>query len=181
MYTLWRIIFLAGLLLLGLGNPPARAFTPAEERQILRDIAEIKATLRVFMEQTNKRFEDINKRFEDINKRFEDINKRFEDINKRFEDINKRFEDINRRFEDVNKRFEDINRRFDQLYTFLWIITGIFTAIMVAVIAFALWDRRTIVSRARDEALEKVFTVLRDYAREDPRLQEILRRYGLAS
>ena len=57
------------------------ALTPAQEEQILKDIAEIKATLRLHMEQTNKRFEDMNKRFEDMNKRFEDMNKRFEDIN----------------------------------------------------------------------------------------------------
>lgn len=169
-----RKIFPISLLFLLVFQAPVGAFTPKEERALIKDIAEIKATLRVFMEQTNKRFEDINKRFEDINKRFEDINKRFEDINNRFEDINKRFDDI-------NKRFEEINHRFDQLYTFLWIVTGIFTSIMIAVIAFALWDRRTIVSRARDEALEKVLTVLRDYAREDPRLEKILRRYGLVS
>jgi DnaJ-domain-containing protein 1 len=68
------------------------AFTPAQEEQILKDIAEIKATLRLHMEQTNKRFEDMNKRFDMlvhlIDKRFEDMNKRFEDMNKRFEDIN---------------------------------------------------------------------------------------------
>ena len=50
------------------------AFTPAQEEQILKDIAEIKATLRLHMEQTNKRFEDMNKRFEDMSKRFDDVN-----------------------------------------------------------------------------------------------------------
>ncbi|QID32971.1 hypothetical protein [Pampinifervens florentissimum] len=52
------------------------AFTPQEERQIVRDIAEIKATL----EQLNKRIEDINKRIEDTNKRIEDVNKRIDDL-----------------------------------------------------------------------------------------------------
>ncbi|MBX6423515.1 hypothetical protein [Thermosulfurimonas sp. F29] len=168
MHRFREIVAVAGVIifLFLLRTPSAPAFTPEEERQLLRDVTEIKATLRVFMEQTNKRFEDMNRRFEDINKRFEDINKRFEDINKRFEDI--------------NKRFEEVNHRFDQLYTFLWIITGIFTSIMVAVIAFALWDRRTIVNRARDEAVERLLGILRDYAREEPRLREILRRYGFA-
>ncbi len=45
------------------------ALTPQEERQIVRDIAEIKATL----EQLNKRIEDINKRIEDTNKRIDDL------------------------------------------------------------------------------------------------------------
>ncbi|RUM88526.1 MAG: hypothetical protein DSZ24_03415 [Thermodesulfatator sp.] len=157
---------------------PARALTPQEERQLLRDVAEIKATLRVFMEQTNKRFEEINQRFEDINQRFEEMQR---DMDKRFEEMqrysDKRFEEM-QRYSD--KRFEEINHRFDQLYTFLWIVTGIFTSITVAVIAFALWDRRTIISRAREEAVERIIPALREYAREEPRLQEILRRYGLA-
>ncbi len=45
------------------------ALTPQEERQIVRDIAEIKATL----EQLNKRIEDTNKRIEDTNKRIDDL------------------------------------------------------------------------------------------------------------
>ncbi len=52
------------------------AFTTQEERQIIKDIAEIKATL----EQLNKRIEDINKRIEDTNKRVEDVNKRIDDL-----------------------------------------------------------------------------------------------------
>ncbi len=52
------------------------AFTPQEERQIVRDIAEIKATL----EQLSKRIEDTNKRIEDVNKRIEDVNKRIDDL-----------------------------------------------------------------------------------------------------
>ncbi len=45
------------------------ALTPQEERQIVKDIAEIKSTL----EQLNKRIEDINKRIEDTNKRIDDL------------------------------------------------------------------------------------------------------------
>ncbi len=45
------------------------ALTPQEERQIVKDIAEIKATL----EQLNKRIEDTNKRIEDVNKRIDDL------------------------------------------------------------------------------------------------------------
>lgn len=56
------------------------ALTPAEERQLLRDVAEIKATLKVFMEQTERRFEQIDKRFEQVDKRFEEVNKKIEMI-----------------------------------------------------------------------------------------------------
>ena len=147
-------------------------------------------------EDMNKRFEemraDMNKRFaemrEDMNKRFEAINRRFEDINKRFEDINRRFEDINKRFEDINRRFGDINKRFEELYTFLWIITGIFTAIMVGAFGFAYWDRRTIIRQARIETVEYLekegtlkllLEVLKERARNDPELAGLLRQFNI--
>ena len=111
------------------------------------------------------------------------------------ESVDKRFEEVNKRFEQVDKRFEelrgDMNARFDQLYTFLWIITAIFTALVVAVIGFAYWDRRTIIRKAREEAVEEVDRVygvsrlrelikaLKELAREDRRLAEVLRSFGL--
>jgi len=36
------------------------SLNPQEERQLIRDVAEIKATLKVFMRETDKRFEQIN-------------------------------------------------------------------------------------------------------------------------
>ena len=44
----------------------AFGMTPAEEKKLFQNIAEIKATLKVFMEQTDKRFEQVNKRFDQI-------------------------------------------------------------------------------------------------------------------
>jgi len=44
----------------------AFGMTPAEEKKLFQDIAEIKATLKVFMEQTDKRFEDITYENRDI-------------------------------------------------------------------------------------------------------------------
>ncbi|RUM87487.1 MAG: hypothetical protein DSZ24_06080 [Thermodesulfatator sp.] len=178
------------------------AMSPSTEKQILMELAEIKATLRTFMEVTNKRFEDMNKRFEDMNKRFEDINKRFEDMNKRFEalqeemnrrfealqrEMDKRFEEVDKRFEQVDKRFEQMDKRFEQMMTFLWILTAIFTTLTAVVIGFAYWDRRTIIRRAREETLKDLeegklgalLRALKELAREDRRLAEILRSYGL--
>jgi len=106
----------------------AYPLSPSEEKQILKDIAEIKATLKTFMEQTDRRFEELR-----------------QDLNKRFELMDKRITELR---EDMNKRFEQVDKRFEQLYTFLWIITGIFTTLTASVIAFAWWDRRTIKIRA---------------------------------
>ena len=107
------------------------------------------------------------------------------------EQVDKRFEQVDKRFEDMNKRFEDMNKRFDQLYTFLWIITGIFTAIMVGAFGFAYWDRRTIITEAKrqvyddmekefkPEKFRKVLSALRELAKNDKRVEEILKREGL--
>ncbi|MCX6267408.1 MAG: hypothetical protein NTW16_08640 [Bacteroidetes bacterium] len=43
--------------------------------------------------------------------------------------------------EAINQRFDAVDRRFDQLFSFLWAIIGIFTAMMVSVFGFAFWDR----------------------------------------
>ena len=86
----------------------------------------------------------------------------------------------------VDKRFEQVDKRFDQMMTFLWILAGIFTALVAAVIGFAYWDRRTIIRRAKEEAMEdmkregllrSILEVLRDIAPDNVKLAEILRKY----
>ena len=138
-------------------------FTQEDRERLIR----LEATLQTFMEQTNKRFEDMNKRFEDMNKRFEDMNKRFEELR------------------------EDMNSRFEQLYTFLWIITGVFTTLTLGVIGFAYWDRRTIIRKAKEESVEevdrrfnlnqlkKLINALRELAGEDEKVARVLRQFGL--
>jgi len=105
--------------------------------------------------------------------------------------FDERFKQIDKRFEAIDKRFEDMNRRFDQLYTFLWIITGIFTAVMVGTFGFAFWDRRTIIAEAKRQTLEelerdvkpeklrKLLNVAREYAKENEKFREILKKEGL--
>ena len=145
-------------------------FTQKDRERLIR----LEATLKVFMEQTNKRFEDVNKGFEDINRRFEELRA-----------------DMNARFRQIDKRFEDVNKKFDQLYTFLWIITAIFTTLTASVIGFAYWDRRTVIRQAREEAVEKVERVyqvsklrellaaLRELAEEDEKVAKVLKTFGL--
>jgi len=70
-------------------------------------------------------------------------------------------------------------------------MVGIFAgqiALVVAVIGFAWWDRRTIIRKAREETLEhleregklrKLIEALREKAKNDKELETILRKYGL--
>ena len=155
-----RIFIVFFLFLINFAYP----LSPAEEKQLIKDVAEIKATLKTFMEQVDKRFEQIDKRFEQVDKRFEDINKRIDELR------------------------QDMNARFEQLYTFLWIITGIFTTLTLSVIGFAWWDRRTIIRKAREETVEylekdgivrRLLEVLKERAKTDKELEAILRKFGL--
>ena len=134
----------------------SQGFTQEDRERLIR----LETTLKVFMEQTNKRFEELR------------------------EDTNRRFEEPR---EDMNKRFEEVDKRFEQMMNFLWMLTGIFTSLTVGVIGFAYWDRRTILKKARDEALEgverewrltKLLEALKELAKNDVRLLHALKKYG---
>jgi nitrate reductase NapE component len=183
-----RLVLLIGLLLPSLAySAPHPSFKVTNEMiyQKLIDIEQRQAIFDERFKQIDNRFEQIDKRFEDMNKRFEELR---EDMNKRFEMVDKRFEELR---EDMNKRFEMVDKRFEQLYTFLWIITGIFTAIMVGAFGFAYWDRRTIIAEAKRRTLEelerdakperlrKLLNVAREFARENEKFREILKKEGL--
>ncbi len=124
---------------------------------------------------------EIEKRQAVFEERFNQIDKRFEQIEKRITEFR---EDTNRRFIELR---DDMNKRFEQLFTFLWILTGIFTTLVVTVIGFAWWDRRTVIRRARDEAVDeverklfaKLLSTLRYLAKEDSKLAEALKLHGL--
>ena len=132
---------------------------------------ELLITLRVKLEEIDKRFEQIDKRFEQVDKRFEQVDKRFAELR-----------------EDMNKRFEQVDKRFEQLMNFLWILTTIFTVIMGAVIGFAYWDRRTVIRKATDESVARIenkgpvrdiLNALRDLAKMNPDVMKVLKDHHL--
>jgi len=88
--------------------------------------------------------------------------------------------------ESVDKRFEQVDKRFGEMITFFWMIIGIFTAITVSTIGFAIWDRRSMIrpfeSKVREleqGKIDKVISSLRTLAETDTKLAEALRRYNL--
>jgi len=125
---------------------------------------------------------EIEKRQAVFEERFKQIDRRFEQIDRRFEDIDKRFEQIDRRFEELKA---DMNQRFDDMFRYLNILAAIFTTFTVSVLAFAYWDRRTIISKAKEETIReiessgKLITVLRKKAKTDKELEKILKELGL--
>ena len=106
--------------------------------------------------------------------------------------VDKRFEEfqasIDKRFEAVDKRFEEVHNRLNDLFTFLWILSGVFTAFTVAIFGFAWWDRRTIIKMASEDAairIEKEGRVvdlvyaLRELSQKDDSLRDVLRKFHL--
>ena len=155
---LWVPLFL--LILTGAALSGTPGFTEEDRARLIR----LEATLQTFMHQVDKRISELR------------------------EDMNKRFELMEKRFELIDKRFEDINKRFEQMMTFLWILTGVFVSITAVVIGFAYWDRRTIIRKAREETVEyleregklaRLLEALKELAREDRKLAEVLRSYGI--
>ncbi|MGQ9483877.1 MAG: hypothetical protein ACUVSA_02560, partial [Desulfosoma sp.] len=85
-------------------------------------------------------------------------------------------------------RFEQIDKRFEQLMHFLYLLSGIFTSLVIAVIGFAYWDRRTIITQAkkdtkedleREGRLRDVILALREYAANNKDLAAILKSFRL--
>jgi len=79
------------------------------------------------------------------------------------------------------ERFEDLNKQLDR-------ITAIFTTLVVAVIGFAYWDRRTIIKKAKEEAISEIekegklsnlINALRELAKTEPKAAEVLKKFNL--
>jgi hypothetical protein len=111
-----------------------------------------------------------------------------------FKQIDKRFEQIDKRFEQVDKRFEQVNQRFEQTNTFMGWMIALFGGMFATTIIFALWDRRTMIrpfeSKVKeieaqidllktDSTNKSILSSLRELAKTDSKLAEILRMHNL--
>ena len=119
------------------------------------------------------------------------IYRKLVEIERRQAVFEERFRQIEKRFEDMNKRIGDVNKRIDEVVKLMgWVVGGLFILIG-GVIGLLIWDRRTSISAALRESerflesryeVSKVpilIEVLRERARRDNRLAEILRSFNL--
>ena len=107
------------------------------------------------------------------------------EIDKRFEQVDKRFSELR---QDMNTRFDQVDKRFNDMFSFFYILAGIFTSLVAVVIGFAYWDRRTMMKEARREAIEfiekegmlrRLLDAMIDLSRQDTKLAEALRKFNL--
>lgn len=81
----------------------------------------------------------------------------------------------------INQRIDDMGKRVDDMRGLLYVVLGG----MIALVGFVIWDRRTAlapaIKRTKDleERGEKIEMALREYAKKDPTLMEILKELKL--
>ena len=97
---------------------------------------------------------------------------------------------------EIDNRFEQVDKRFEEILTFLAILAGVFGSMVVAVFGFAYWDRRTILTKAREEVrqmtkadrnlieknsllLTKLTEAMRRMADKSPDIREALQHSNL--
>lgn len=111
------------------------------------------------------------------------------ELKTRMNEIDKRIADLR---EDMNKRFEQVDKRFEQMMSFIWILAGIFAAMTVGTIGFALWDRKTMIRPFETkvseldkriiynrENYEKLVSFLKEYASKNKKFSDIIQRFNL--
>ena len=144
----------------------------------------------LFIANANTTNEEILKKLNKIEHNQELIKQemklRFEAIDKRFEAVDKRFEDMNKRFEMMN---ENMNRRFETLTNFILALTaGIF-----GLIGFMMWDRRTVVEKAKREMensdlfnkkadreyVDKLIKAMNELLAKDEMARDVFKKYGI--
>ncbi len=85
----------------------------------------------------------------------------------------------------VNQRIDGLDKRIDGLQGLMYVVIGAVIAQTIGIVGFVLWDRRSALAPAirknreleeREETLEKV---LKEYAKQEPRLAEILKSVKL--
>ncbi|MEJ7554705.1 MAG: hypothetical protein WKI50_02055 [Aquificaceae bacterium] len=90
-------------------------------------------------------------------------------------------------FQQIDKRFEQMEKQIDRLTQIMIAIFGGQLLLIATIIGLILWDRKSTVKRATDEALEKfekgkfskLLDALKDLANEDEKLYRVLKKYNL--
>jgi len=87
----------------------------------------------------------------------------------------------------IMQRFEQVERQIDRLIDIMLAIFAGQIALVATVIGVLIWDRRTVVKKATDDALEKfesgkfknLLEAMKDLAKEDEKIARALKKYNL--
>ncbi len=154
---------------LALSIEPAPRITDREVVEKLASLAE--------GQQSTRR--EMDARFEAIDKRFESIEFQIKQLREDMKEQNKQLR------EDMNLLRQDMNSHFNRL-------SAMFVALFVAIIGFALWDRRTMIRPFETKVkeieekisvnhakLHSLLETLRALSKTDAKVAEVLRSFNL--
>jgi len=118
---------------------------------IVDRLARIEEGQKAIISEIQIRFKAVDERFEatqrEINSRFDAVNKRFDaiqrEMNSRFDAIQR---EMNSRFDAVDKRFDAVDKRIDLQDK----ITISLLVSFLALIGYAIWDRKTSFEKYRE-------------------------------
>ena len=106
---------------------------------------------------------------------------KFAAVDAKFAAVDTKFAAVDTKIAAVDTKIEALNSRIDYIF---WTL-GLLVSLMLFMFGYMIWDRRTALRPALEkaqiaESLSSTNTrVLRDYAKEQPGLAEILKRHGL--
>ena len=66
-------------------------------RLLTRELLDMPRTLALFMETTNKRFDEVDKRFGGVDEKFDEVDRRFDEVDKRFDRVEGRLDRVESR------------------------------------------------------------------------------------
>ncbi len=96
-------------------------------------------------------------------------------------EMNAKFEAVDHRFEAINQRFEAMDSKIGTLF---WGV-GIIIALVLFLLGYMIWDRRTVLhpvqnkTMEHEEKLRKLEYIAKEQAKKDPSFAELLRIAGL--
>ncbi len=96
-------------------------------------------------------------------------------------EMNAKFEAVETKFEAVETKIEAVDSKFEPLY---WAF-GILIALMLFILGYIIWDRRTALNpiqhktQSIEDRMNKLENVYREQAKKDPAFAEILKIAGL--
>jgi len=96
-------------------------------------------------------------------------------------EMNARFEAVDSRFNSMDSKFAAMDSKFETLY---WAF-GIVIALIMFLLGYIIWDRRTALNPVQDKTnnlenrLTKLEIIAKEQARKDPIFAELLRHTGI--
>ena len=164
------LIFLATILYLPL-------LSPAQSKEVPFTLEDRDRIIRVE--------ERLNSLEKSMNVKFNAMDARFKAMDAQFDAMRTRFAAMEVQFETQGVIFESLQVQLNSLQTIFFWFTGIMVTLIVFILGFIIWDRRTAVAPIRektailDTEYQRIALILKEYSKDKTKLAEILRAHGL--